>query len=105
MLDPGSHVHERACATAVLDALDDDEVLALEDVEDLRCVLVDVHRRPEVGRLGGLEERERTAREGRVRLEAHGEGAQVEGRALPGPEDEAARSGLHGRILLLRRPD
>ncbi|OLE01348.1 MAG: hypothetical protein AUG91_01735 [Actinobacteria bacterium 13_1_20CM_4_69_9] len=58
MAHPGGNEHERPGRTPHLALVEEHDVLALEHVERLRGVVVDVQRRPESGRLVGLEQRE-----------------------------------------------
>src|SRR5262245_52748321 len=76
-------------------ALDEDAVLALEHVERLGAVPMDVEWRPEVRRLGRLEQRERPAAVSARRLDDHGEVAEVDLPALAGAKHDRLAESLH----------
>src|SRR5437899_9311119 len=61
------------------------DVLALEDVERLGGVVVDVERRPKSRRLLRFEEREDSVRLVRVRFDRHSKGAGPRSIDLPSP--------------------
>ena len=67
-------------------AVQEDDVLPLQNIERLSGITVDVHRRPEARGLVRLQQRERPARLAVLRLDRHLEPAQVDQPALTRPQ-------------------
>jgi hypothetical protein len=65
-----------------------DDVLAFQNVEGFGGVAVDVHRRAEVGGLGGFQKCERAVGVAGCRLYRHKEPTQVDRSTLARPQDE-----------------
>ena len=85
--------------------LHEHEVAAFEDEEGFGCVVVNVHRRPEVsGLVLRLQQRERIRRVGRARKNRRLEVAEVQESALSGLNDERfAHGSVSNRIDALTR--
>src|SRR5205807_10402751 len=88
VLDSGGYEDERAGWARVFASFDEQEVLALEYVEGLGRVTVNVQRRTEARRLVGLEQRERATRVLSRRLHGHPESAEIDRPSAARPQDE-----------------
>src|SRR5439155_24627240 len=88
---------ERARRASMRGALDEDLVLALEDVKRLRAVVVDVQRRAEIRWLRRLEEREHAAGLRAGHQHRHLEVAQVDLLTLAWSKHDRIGVRLHER--------
>ena len=100
--DPARQERERARAAAVALAAADDVELALEDVEGLVLVVVDVQRRPVADRGRGLDQAQVAGRRRGGRLDRHRGVGEPDSLSVLAVQDEGASGGklvdvAHGR--------
>src|SRR6267378_2162045 len=99
MLNARRNEDERACGATVLPPFDEENVLAIENVERLGGVAMDVQWRTEIGRFVGLEQRECAARVTARCLHGHPEAAEIDRTSLARPQHERV-----GHLSSGRRP-
>lgn len=101
----GRGIGERTRGASDLTTVDEDDILAFQDVEGLGRIAVDVHWRAEIRRLRRLEERERAVGSIGRRLRGHQEAAKVDRPTFAGLEHERLARQADERILPRREPE